>query len=477
MKPRFAIALSRFIPVVVGLIVATAAAADDFGEQGPLKESYPFAFAAIQQAQAIPELSAGFVPQGIASTPDGTTVLLSLYHDRGKRPSIVVLVDAASGRHLATRELYVGKIPLKGHVGGVAVCRGFLWVASEGELYRFTIPSRDADPDGILSASARFRVDSRADCLSSHGDLLWVGEFSHGRKYPTAAHHHGNGRRAWAAAYRVDGSGSIEATATYDSGGRDVLRPDAVVVIPDRVQGFAIRDDVVAICSSYGPGHSRLTVCESPLNEQPRSIQLPSGQTTSVYDLNERRPVVTMRLPAGAEDLEWSGRRLLVGFEGAADKYRARWSRSGAFIENRYYALTPVSEAVPDGTQVNLRIDATDPGWRRAGIRLSRGQSLAVRSEGRITLQKHRLDDYPYVTADGQASETRPFAGLRAPNGCLLVKVGETVYQAGVDVVIHPRHAGEVFIAILEKGDPSNNDGHFDVALQAAAIPHSAGDR
>ncbi|REJ91944.1 MAG: hypothetical protein DWQ29_05120 [Planctomycetota bacterium] len=430
-----------------------------------LRERYRAVAECLVEAHPIPELPAGFVPQGIARLPDSSTVALSLYHDRGRRASILVLVDGESGTHLGSLPLHVNGSPLVGHVGGIAVCRGYLWVASEGRLYRFKSPSAEAAIDGVLSSEMSFAVDSEADCLSSQGDLLWVGEFAHGSRYRTASHHRQNGCAAWAAAYRVDEAGMIDSTATYEVGGRSVLRPELVVFVPDQVQGIAFREDFIAISTSYGPADSRLTVYDSPLTQQPLAVELHSGGTVPGYVLDEQKTVVRMALPAGAEDLEWSGRQLLVGFEGAARRYRSRWSLSGAFIEDRYYVLDPVADALPADGQVRVRIDATDPGWRPAGVRLLPGQSLEVRCQGRITLQKHRLDDYPYVTADGQSGELRSSSGVRGPNGCLLVKIGVKVYAAGANLVIDPETAGEVQLAILENGDPANNDGSFSVEL------------
>jgi hypothetical protein len=69
---------------------------------------------------------------------------------------------------------------------------------------------------------------------------------------------------------------------------------------------------------------------------------------------------------------------------------------------------------------------------------------LQVTATGRITLQKDELPKYPYVDANGQSSELRDFDGLRAPNGCLLVRIGKCVFPGGTDVTLTAETAGDV---------------------------------
>jgi hypothetical protein len=55
--------------------------------------------------------------------------------------------------------------------------------------------------------------------------------------------------------------------------------------------------------------------------------------------LDEHSLVARIPMPAGAQDLDWDGQRLLVTFEGGHRKYRDRWRRAGAGIESRALAL------------------------------------------------------------------------------------------------------------------------------------------
>jgi hypothetical protein len=319
-----------------------------------------------------------------------------------------------------------------------------------------------------LRVDERYEVDSRASFLSADGDRLWVGEFATDYLFRTARHHRQSGRSAWVAAYDTDETGQLRATVCYDVEGRAVLKPDRVVFLPQKSQGFALLGDMVAVSTSYGADDSRLMLFASPLAESGASIALPGGQTTSGFILEEADRVRTIRLPAGAEDLEWTGSQLLLPFEAGAPLYREQWRQLGAFIEDRYYGLAAECTFSRQGTNTQVTVTARQPGWTSTGICIRRGRQLQITATGRITLQKDELTKYPYVDANGQLSELRDFDGLRAPNGCLLVRIGERVYRGGTDVTLTAETAGDVQVGILERGEPANNDGELTVQVDVS---------
>jgi hypothetical protein len=124
-----------------------------------------------------------------------------------------------------------------------------------------------------------------------------------------------------------------------------------------------------------------------------------------------------------------------------------------------------------------VTVAAQQPGWTSTGFCVRRGQQLQITATGRITLQKDELTKYPYVDADGQSSELRDFDGLRAPNGCLLVRIGERVYRGGTDVTLTAETAGDVQVGILERGEFANNEGAFEVRIVVTQQPRIARDQ
>jgi hypothetical protein len=107
-----------------------------------------------------------------------------------------------------------------------------------------------------------------------------------------------------------------------------------VIFTGEKVQGFAVCGDTLAVSTSYGPHPSRLAFYAWPPAAAPMGVALPHGSATGL-DLHDAVPLATLALPAGAQDLDWNGKYLLVNFEGGACRYRERWRSSGALIEDR----------------------------------------------------------------------------------------------------------------------------------------------
>jgi hypothetical protein len=379
---------------------------------------------------------------------------------------------------LTSTYLFDGDKPLTGHVGGIAVHRGFLWTCCDGIVFRFSQPQADnLGRTSELRVDRKYEVDSRASFVCASADTLWVGEFATNYLFRTARHHRQAGRSAWVAAYDTDENGQLRATVQYDVEGRAVLRPDRVVFLPQKSQGFALLADMVAVSTSYSADDSRLLLFASPLAQSGESVALPEGHTTPGFVLAEADRVRTIRLPAGAEDLEWNGTQLLLPFEAGAPLYREQWRQLGALIEDRYYGLAAECTFSHPGMNADVTVAAQQPGWTSTGFCVRRGQQLQITATGRITLQKDELTKYPYVDADGQSSELRDFDGLRAPNGCLLVRIGERVYRGGTDVTLTAETAGDVQVGILERGEFANNEGAFEVRIVVTQQPRIARDQ
>ncbi|MBI3073837.1 MAG: hypothetical protein HYY84_17140 [Deltaproteobacteria bacterium] len=329
--------------VAAAITISTVAVRTD-AEKRKFSRKYPELAGRLAAARTTPGLSS-HVPQGIASVGNGSTIVISAYSATEGKPSIFMLVDAATGRLNRAFEIKteVGA-HYTGHVGGVAVLAGSLWTVGGGEVVRFALrPMLDARENGVVRPDKRFVVDSKASYVSAEGEHLWVGDFVHSgdRDFAATPHHSAKGKNAWVAAYRVDVKTGLLATrTTYKVGSKQVLRPDKVLFVREDVQGMAVAGSRVALTASFGSANSKLAVYRSPLGGIPFVVNLPDGQRTDGYVVDSNNHLWTIEMPAGAEDLEWNGRHLLTLFEGGSVKYRARWRASGGFIEDRFYRLS-----------------------------------------------------------------------------------------------------------------------------------------
>ncbi|NLF97764.1 MAG: hypothetical protein GX569_13585 [Candidatus Riflebacteria bacterium] len=348
----------------------------------------------ISRAIKIPgHETAEFVFQGICPMPPRTSlaaakeeafyryIILSYYPktDKTSQPSQLIVIDSLTGLAIRRFALYLedGK-PYTGHAGGITVAGKYLWVASGYKLYGFDLqqiisfvankslktPETPADglppsfklPARDLIMKRSYPVDSTASYVSFDGEHLWVGDFvkSSDSKYGPVPHHAANSYqlKTWISGYHVAKDGMPTARQMYkftsDGKSREAYKPDRVILCRESVQGFASGKGFVALSISYGARSSKLAFYKQPGSN--RAIKLsfkPEGQSKTysaeAWVVDSETHLTTLELPAGSEDLEFDGKVLYVGFEGASPNYRGKWTKLNPFlkIEDRFYLISP----------------------------------------------------------------------------------------------------------------------------------------
>jgi hypothetical protein len=295
--------------------------------------------AAVVGSFIIPGLDTSYVPQGVCWMPGGELVALTFHMPDKSAASKVVLVEPGAGRVVRAFDLADEfDAPYTGHAGGVAVHQGFLWIASGFKARRYALDDVLAARAEHLVAVGGFNADARCSYASSDGAHLWLGDFTLAcnTAYPTPEHHAARAGvvAAWAAGYEIGHDGEPTNGRRYDVHGRSTHAPDRVVFTGERVQGFAVCGDTLAVSTSYGPHPSRLAFYAWPPAAALIHVALPRGSATGL-NLHDAVPLATLALPAGAQGLNWDGEYLLVNFEGGARRYRQRWRSSGALVEDR----------------------------------------------------------------------------------------------------------------------------------------------
>ncbi len=348
----------------------------------------------ISRAILIPgHETAEFVFQGICPMPARTSlaaaksdafyryIILSYYPktDKTSQPSQLIVIDSLTGKAIRRLALYLeaGK-PYTGHAGGITAAGKYLWVASGYKLYGFDLqqiisfvadksaktpptlpecmPPSFKLPARDLVMKKSYPVDSSASYVSFDGEHLWVGDFvkSSDSKYGPVPHHAANryGLKTWIAGYRVDNEGMPTASQKYnfssDGKIREGYKPDRLIFCRESVQGFAFGKGFVTLSVSYGARSSKLAFYREPArNKTFRHSYKPEGQsktfTADAWVVNDETHLTTLELPAGSEDLEFDGRVLYVGFEGASPNYRGKWTKINPLlkIEDRFYLIAP----------------------------------------------------------------------------------------------------------------------------------------
>lgn len=348
----------------------------------------------ISRAIKIPgHETAEFVFQGICPMPPRTTLsaakeeafyrylILSYYPktDKTSQPSQLIVIDSLTGKAIRRFALYLEEgEAYTGHAGGITAAGKYLWVASGYKLYGFDLQqiisfvadksakTPQALPGGMppsfklpsrdLVMKKSYPVDSTASYVSFDGEFLWAGDFvkSSDSKYGPVPHHAANSYKlkTWIAGYRVDKDGMPTATQKYsftsDDKSREAFKPDRIILCRESVQGFVFARGFVALSISYGARSSKLAFYRQPVSSKAIKLSFkPEGQSKTFsaesWVVDSATHQTTLELPAGSEDLEFDGKVLYVGFEGASPNYRGKWTKLNPFlkIEDRFYLISP----------------------------------------------------------------------------------------------------------------------------------------
>lgn len=118
-----------------------------------------------------PYAHTSWVPQGLTKLDDNT-LIISYYDFYESAKSIVALMDRATGTWLRTYPL-----DITGHVGGIAMTSGYLWVADGSRMRRYPRSQLSRSGGTPLTATASYPV-AASSYAYAEGETLWVGHFN-----------------------------------------------------------------------------------------------------------------------------------------------------------------------------------------------------------------------------------------------------------------------------------------------------------
>jgi hypothetical protein len=243
-----------------------------------------------------------WVPQGMAYDAKGDNLYVSMYHrDDAEVPRVVVYKRSTSAW---VKTIELSGVPKTGHVGGLAIGRGNLYVADStggAHIYRIPIERVRAVPERTrqpVSWAARYTLNglARASYVDFYNGNLFVGDFYSDvmRRYPTS----------------TAGYVTVTPTASYNT--------------PTIVQGVQVTGSHFVFSRSWG--RDRL----SKVTTQVRS----TGARSSHNTLPMMEGIVWAPSYAGS-----TTRRLYSVFESTSKEYdnstcrtHAIWSASSGYI-------------------------------------------------------------------------------------------------------------------------------------------------
>ena len=256
----------------------------------------------------IPALSDGFVPQGLAHAEDDVYLhsgyngdAMEIHVTVGKEQKEIIPVDKD------------GKV-WEGHGGGISRAGNFVYVANDGMLiifdYNALLNAKDGD---CVTNVGTFTVDTDASFCFADETHIYVGEFYRPVVYETDPGQHyttpaGDENKAIVSCYALLEDGAIADKYPLYS-----------ISIRSQVQGFAVKDNVFILSSSWGVSSSKLDFYRG-LGYDGETISI-SGMEVPLYYLDSSNHVKTVTMPAFSEGLDVVGDRVIISFESACDKY------------------------------------------------------------------------------------------------------------------------------------------------------------
>lgn len=151
----------------LGLLAALAPASADAAGAGRYQAYYNV----FDRGDAlIPGHDTRWVPQGLTYWPERDALIISYYDGEEELNSRLAVIDRKSGKQQKIFEL-----PVKSHVGGLAMSRGYVWVAGEGAVTRYAKRTLELTSFRLADSG---RIPTRASSyLTINHNKLWVGDF------------------------------------------------------------------------------------------------------------------------------------------------------------------------------------------------------------------------------------------------------------------------------------------------------------
>ncbi len=274
-------------------------------------------FAAAAEEFPIPDITRGFIPQGIAYDASSGCFLLTGYTlNVSSSPIYVVNPADGSYKKILMQDEKGGRF--KGHAGGLSVYGDSLYIAGSTDycMYSFPLDEVLGAEDGALLAArgkSSLRVEDdfiRVSFTSVDDDFLYAGEFHSGPLFYTHRSH------------KVDCGGRSQKAYLFGfSIGEDgATVPECVFSIPDKVQGACFADGVLYLAQARGFLTGRILSYRLDSAKQ-NGVRTVLGKEVPLYIVGGADTAVTEVPPMPEEIVAVDGRMYIVS-ESASNLYR-----------------------------------------------------------------------------------------------------------------------------------------------------------
>ncbi len=299
-------------------------ASDDSGES----EEYSLYDGIRSDGPVIPGIFQSAVPQGMAYYAEADLMFLSNYMFDG-RPSCITTVNMAN--KLLQKTLWLQNpdgTAHMGHVGGLAVSKKYLWIASGKGVYNIPLENIiSASDNSNITMLSFFNTEAKGSFASFTDNVLWVGEFtSKDGSYSVPKSHYfksnkNNTNHAWMAGYKLDSESDLINDANKIDG---IYYPNFILSIPDEVQGAAFINGKIILSRSYGRKNNSRLAIYTDIRQKFSDTEYIAKDNRSipVWVLEKQNLELEITAPPMTEGLTNYKGSLAALFESGSDKYR-----------------------------------------------------------------------------------------------------------------------------------------------------------
>ena len=282
----------------------------------------------------IPGLFEGIIPQGICYIGEMDAYAISGYYEDGLFPSMLMLVDAETGKFTKAFPLQnVDGKAYSGHAGGLTASEDYIYITSESTCYICEIDSlKDLKNGEALQFESNFRLNTFGSFACYDNGVLWTGDFIEGsekgressRKITTL----GSGETfyAYCEGYILkDGIPDVKKVNSETNG----YIPDYLLAIPEQVQGMSFTlSGKIIFSTSYGrKNNSKIYIYDDVLlTERVGTYKIEEAEI-DILACSSDLLKETIIAPPMAEGITQGEKGQYIIFEAGAEKYRQHGGR------------------------------------------------------------------------------------------------------------------------------------------------------
>lgn len=282
-------------------------------------------YSASEKAFVIPDINAGFVPQGLYYDQEKGNYLISGYSSKKDAPSSVYIGSGDSFKKINLA--YQDGSKMARHSGGVALFKDWVYVAgsSANRVYVYSYSEMlSAKEGGSVKAIGEIPLYNpddkdgdyiRSSALTVANGYLIVNEFYSAKDYQTLKNHEittSTGEKHNALAVCL----ALSENEEFGTNGKIAK----VYSICDKVQGMTVYNGKVYLSTSQGFNCSEIFEYNYTTAKNEGKIQL-LGYHVPLYSLDKNNLLKTYKVPPMAEGIVFVDGKLVIVGEFACNKY------------------------------------------------------------------------------------------------------------------------------------------------------------